>query len=303
MPTYPNHDLAKDGLTAQFPLDDKLYSLSGDELKFMQVHTGIMDEEELKRHIMEVQAAAYTIYPYPCIRAFRFVQFKLPKLRGYEDLLKMGKARPGSLLLDVGCCFGNDVRCAASDGFPVDQIIATDLHPEFWRLGHKLFRSTSESFPVKFISGDIIDPAHIAIIPPAYSSPEGPPPDFSTLTSLNPLRGRVSIIHASSFFHLFDEEKQAHIARALGALLSPEPGSMILGMHGANSQKGLDSITYGVDGKATFHLFSHSPESWTDLWDGLVFKKGTVKVEASLMERAGMGDRKFLFLHWCVTRL
>ncbi|CDO72721.1 hypothetical protein BN946_scf184990.g4 [Trametes cinnabarina] len=105
---------------------------------------------------------------------------------------------------------------------------------EYWDLGHRLFRSTSESFPAKFVPGDVFDPAHITVTPPFYAPPVDTLPDLSALTSLNPSRGHVSAIHSSAFFHLFDEEKQEHIARAMGGLLSPEPGSIILGTHSAS---------------------------------------------------------------------
>ena len=47
----------------------------------------------------------------------------------YSQLLKLGKERPGALFLDLACCVGNDVRKAVADGFPVDQALASDLHP------------------------------------------------------------------------------------------------------------------------------------------------------------------------------
>lgn len=144
--------------------------------------------------------------------------------------------------------------------------------------------------------------------PPVYDAQPEPQPDLATLTSLNPLHGRVSAIHASSFFHLFDEEKQAHLAYALGWLLSPLPGSMIIGSHSGAPEKGLrtDKVE-GDDGVecGSLTMFCHSPESWTELWDGQVFKKGTVKVEAKLVEHAALGRGKVAFyvLQWCVTRL
>ncbi|KAL7285813.1 hypothetical protein ACG7TL_000922 [Trametes sanguinea] len=299
-------NITKQTFLQHFPLDEKVYSLDGDELNFLRQQTGIGDEELLKRHILKVQAKAYAVYPYPCIQRFRFLHFKLPKLPGYDRLLKLGQERPDAILLDLGCCFGNDVRCAAADGFPAKHIIASDLHAEYWDLGHKLFRSTNESFPATFIAGDVFDPAHLAIIPPFYSRPEGPIPDLPTLTSLNPLRGHVTAIHTSLFFHLFDEQQQQHVARALAGLLSPEPGSMIMGLHAAHSEKGLKHLWFGKDDEATFSLFGHSPESWTELWNGEVFKKGTVKVDAQLQERdsdGGAPGSKVMFLIWCVTRL
>ena len=40
---------------------EKLYSLSGDELRFYQTMTGITDEQQLKDHIIAVQREAYKV--------------------------------------------------------------------------------------------------------------------------------------------------------------------------------------------------------------------------------------------------
>jgi len=116
----------------------------------------------------------------------------------------------------------------------------------------------------------------------------------------------VSAIHASAFFHLFDEPQQLELARAVAGLLSPEPGSFIFGEHGGKPVKGYR--TEAPPRPTGDYQFCHSPESWTELWDGVVFKKGTVKVETNLMEierkdlKAKEGA-KFWVLIWSVTRL
>jgi hypothetical protein len=179
---------------------------------------------------------------------------------------------------------------------------------EFADLGHKLFRTTPETYPIAFVPGDAFDPKHLEVVTPfmVANAPTGPPPDLRSLTSLNPLRGRVSAIHATSFFHLFNEEKQFHLARALAGLLSPEPGSMIFGLHLGLAEKGF--TLSGFSGK--HHLFCHSPESWAQVWDGLVFEKGMVKVQAKLVHiesKSFEGDeastRLVPLLSWSVTRL
>ncbi|KAI0666276.1 hypothetical protein C8Q78DRAFT_1083215 [Trametes maxima] len=286
-----------------FPLDEKLYSLKGDALRSMQAQTGIEDEEQLKKHILLVQAEAYTVVPFPCIRRFAFIETKIRSLEGYHQLLALAKEREGAIFLDIGSCFGNDVREAVADGFPAKQVVATDLYPDFWRLGHKLFRSTQESFPATFIPGDVFDPAHLAVTPPIYSTSSDPIPDLSTLSTLNPLRGHVSVIHASLFFHLFDEKKQANFARALAGLLSPLPGSMIFGLQAGARTKG-DQYHTSVANGNTLSMFCHSPESWTELWDGQVFEKGMVDVKTKLVTADYPGlQREGFFLHWCITRL
>ncbi|TFY51260.1 hypothetical protein EVJ58_g10663 [Rhodofomes roseus] len=53
------------------------------------------------------------------------------------------------------------------------------------------------------------------------------------------LQGRVSAIHASSLFHLFEEEKQLALARALAGLLAPHRGAMLFGSHGGAPENGI----------------------------------------------------------------
>ncbi|CDO70895.1 hypothetical protein BN946_scf184829.g3 [Trametes cinnabarina] len=303
-----NNEGADAQKTAPVPLDASLYAIDDEALEFVKATTGIRDPEEVKKHVLTVQAEAYAVCAYPCIRSL-----KLARLPAYKQLLTLGKERKGAIFLDIGCCFGNDIRKAVFDGYPIGNVIGSDLHPEYWNLGHKLFKTTPETFPVPFVAGDAFDPAHLEPVPPFYSPPDTPRPELATLTSLNPLRGHVSAIHASAFFHLFDEGEQFKLAQALAGLLSPEPGSMLLGVHGGRHEKGYRTET-GTRRRAHGGglMFAHSPDSWTELWDGLIFTKGSVKVEAFLQETERndlrnvpgvLPEAKFYVLVWSVTRL
>ncbi|KAI0061715.1 hypothetical protein BV25DRAFT_1870697 [Artomyces pyxidatus] len=292
-----------------YELDESLYRLDDEESAFFKAQTGIQDDTELKKHLLQIQAEAYAIYPYPCIRMFTWLRLKIARLFAYDQFLKLGKERDGAIFLDIGCCFGNDARKAIADGYPMQNVLTSDLHQEFCDLGHKLFRSTPETFPLPFIAGDVFAPSHLETVPPfTLASPAATPrPDLAALASLNPLRGHVSAIHASALFHLFQEEQQLRLARALAALLSPEPGSMIFGEHHGLPEKGFQFSLRTGEAKG---LFAHSPESWTELWDGVVFEKGTVKVETELVKRVGARvdlrlapGTAFYLLTWSVTRL
>lgn len=174
-------------------------------------------------------------------------------------------------------------------------------------MGHRLFRSTKETFQATFVVGNALDSAHLAAAPVLTSPPEGPPPTLASLTSLNPLRGHVAAIYVGAFFHLFTEEQQAQIVRALAGLLSPVPGSMIVGMHsGAESQKGTQTAVRGIGEGGLITQFKHSPETWTELWDGDAFEKGAVKVETAVRKRVttvGTTTVEHVGLVWSVTRL
>lgn len=177
-----------------------------------------------------------------------------------------------------------------------------------WDLGHKLYRTTPETFPAGFVSGDAFSDSTTTLQEPLSSPPlpEARPESLIPLTSLNPLRGHVAAIHGSLFFHLFDEEKQLELGRRLAALLSPEPGSVIFGGHYGRSEKGLRTEILGNWKEHT--QFWHSPESWKEIWNGKVFKQGTVKVDVEWVEDAShfkelQKNGKVYYIKWCVTRL
>jgi len=249
-----------------------LYDLTEEERTFFKQQTGIPDDDDLKAHIFRLQAEAYEVYPYPCIRIFYFAKFKVTRLfrSSYQNLLEIGKSRKGAIFLDIGCCMGIDARKLIADGYPFEQVVTSDLRQEFASLGHKLFKTTQETYPIAFIPGDVFDPNHLEIAPPMASSaqastgtgagdpPSGSAPDLRSLTSLNSLHGRVFAIHASALFHLFGEEKQLHLARALAGLLSPEPGSMIVGLQrGVPEKKGFQPSAMGRDHR----VWCHSPRA------------------------------------------
>ncbi|TFY82951.1 hypothetical protein EWM64_g1066 [Hericium alpestre] len=202
---------------------------------------------------------------------------------------------------------GNDAFKAVADGYPLENVVASDLYQGFWDAGLKLFKRTPETYPVPFIAGDVFDHANLEPVPvfTAASPPTTPRPVLKDLTSLNPLRGHLSAIHASAFFHLFQEDKQLELARALACLLSSEPGSMIFGQHGGLPEKGFRAMS-----TSTHQMFCHSPDSWRELWDGVIFEKGTVRVDADIVS-SGRGDTmqrlypdvKWYRLNWSVTRL
>ncbi|PCH33468.1 hypothetical protein WOLCODRAFT_160087 [Wolfiporia cocos MD-104 SS10] len=285
---------------------DQFYSLTGDELAFFKSQTGIQDEAELKKHIIQVKEEALVVQPYRCISYFSFTKLFISRLPAYSQLLKLGKERQSPIFLDIGCCFGNDLRKAVADGFPAERAIGSDIHLEFWHLGNKLFKTSKETFPAHFIPGDALNPEFLKPVPPFKSLPTGSVPDLSTLRTLTPLQGRISAIHASAFFHVFEEAGQLQLAKSLAGLLSPEPGSVIFGAHAGLPEKGFRQRSRIADTGPL--MFCHSPESWIQLWDGEIFEKFTVKVEAVLVE---VKHERINFLEggvwyqlvWSVTRL
>ncbi|KAJ6537692.1 hypothetical protein B0H19DRAFT_1213596 [Mycena capillaripes] len=279
---------------------DQFYVLQPEELSFLKKETGIHDDDELKAHVMAMQKAALEVYPYPCIRRLGFIRLKMPKNRAaYEHVLNLGKTIPGAILVEVGCCLGNDARNIANDGFPAENIIASDLREDFWTVSHKLYRNPPKEFAGTFIPGDVLDPEFLDLMPILNEVPEGAAPDLRSLEALNLLHGRVSVIHTGSFFHLFPQEKQLEIARKFAGLLSPRSGSMIFGCHGGLPTKGY------MLGSRENQIFCHSPESWKEMWEEQVFERGTVEIQAYLKNSGKVLNptTDFWMLYWSVKRL
>jgi hypothetical protein len=90
-------------------------------------------------------------------------------------------------------------------------------------------------------------------------SPEAAPSSqlaISSLTNLTPLLRRVSVIEVTNLFHLFDEAKQAELAKRIAALISPTQGSIIFAINGGSSPAG----------NWFEHRWFHSPGTFEDLW-------------------------------------
>jgi len=292
------------------PLDDELYNPDEDAVEFFATTTGISDREELKQHILRVQSKAFKEFPYPCIRVFEFMKLKLARLPAYKQFIELGKTRKGGIFVDLGCCFGNDSRKAVLDGWPAENVLAVDLQDKFWEYGHELFISTPETFPARFVPGDVIDPKFLQEHEPFNNPPSKPAPSLDQVRSdksLNELRGHVTAVFTGAFFHLFNEEKQAEIARKLAGLLSPEPGSMLIGVQGGRKEKGFYAPTSG--GQKGYKMFCHSEKTWTELWED-IFGKGNIVVATELVDEGTLdffgtfpgNTEQYQIIKWSVTR-
>ncbi|KAJ7806492.1 hypothetical protein B0H13DRAFT_2244096 [Mycena leptocephala] len=287
----------------EIPPSDTSHSYKGfqtveADVAFLKQQTGIQNLDALNLYTL---IHIFQIYNYPCIHNFTFAQTKISTVPAYQNVLTLGREREGGILLELGCCFGIDVRKAASDGFPSQNILASDIRPDVWTMGHELFRSTPDTCAIAFLAGDALDPEFLEPAAPAASPPDVPTPLLASLTCLTQLNGHVAAIHISS--------QQLQLARALAGLLSPAPGSVIFGHHVGRRTKGFREELICNGGH---HMFCHSPESWMAMW-GEVFPEAAVKVDVHLQARVlnigpvmPAGERSAVdtgFLVWSVTRI
>ena len=131
----------------------------------------------------------------------RFSTYNLSLLPFYSRVLE--RVRSGAILLDAGCCFGQEIRYLVQDGVPSTQLYGFDLEPEFIHLGYQLFRDR-DKVQATFVSGDILAEP---------TAPEG--------QEIAGLQGQMNIIFASSFLYVWDWHDMVKAARCLVSMTRP----------------------------------------------------------------------------------
>lgn len=169
----------------------------------------------------------------------------------YNSILSATKS--GSKLLDLGCCFGQDIRKLASDGAPSENLVGSDLSPKFLDMGYDLFLDR-ETLKSKYYAADIFDPE-------------------SEL--MQGEKGKLDIVHAASVIHLFDLKKQKEVLKVIIQLLKPEAGSLVVGRQVATTLPGEKSATMDPNRK----MFWHNDETFVKMWDEVGQEMGGVKFD------------------------
>ncbi|PVH97914.1 hypothetical protein DM02DRAFT_63564 [Periconia macrospinosa] len=206
-------------------------------------------------HVVQVRNESWDVYPYPCIGRFRFLDLGLMNSDVYGEVLD--RVRQGQRFLDLGCCFGQEIRKLISDGAPSDNLYGCDLQNEFLELGYKLFEDR-DRLKAKFLAAD----------------------NFDETSALSELKETFDIIYTGSFFHLFDYPKQFAASKAVASLLVPKKGSMIVGRQVGAIKAEETPHLYKSTTNTTFH---HSPESFRKMWADLGKEIGvTFDVQATI---------------------
>ena len=131
-----------------------------------------------------------------------------------------------------------------------------DLRPDFFELGYELFQD-KETLKATFLAADIFDP-------------ESP---------LKDLEGKIDIIYAGSFLHLFNYQDQLRVCKRIVEILKPTKGSVVLGRQAGN----LVAQERPHRTNTLQSMFQHNPESFKKMWEEVGEATGTkwrVDVEA-----------------------
>ncbi|KAM3068852.1 hypothetical protein ACMFMG_011014 [Clarireedia jacksonii] len=214
----------------------EMKALPSSTMEVFKNYVGLQTEEEVKAHIYRIRDKAWKVLPYPCIGVFRFLDFSIHLSPEYPNVIS--RLQSGDTLLDLGCCFGQDLRKAAYDSGSSSNLYGADLEGQFIELGYELFQDKG-NFKGKFATGSIFDDSFMA-----------------------DCDAKFDMIYLGSFLHLFTAEQQRVIARKLNRMLKPKEGSMIFGRNLGAEQGG----EYHMK-KLGWDLYRHSNETIRRLWE------------------------------------
>ncbi|KAK0102016.1 hypothetical protein ONS95_001178 [Cadophora gregata] len=212
---------------------------------------------EVESHVYKIRDEAWDVFPYPCIGEFRFLDLAITTSPSYPSILNRLKTGRETFL-DLGCCFGQELRKVAYDGAVQENLYGSDLRSEFFEMGYRLFRDR-DTLKSRFIQADIFDDAS------ALFTPE--------------LHGKIDIIYAASFLHLFGYEQQVEVCKRLVGISRGKEGSMVVGRQVGSSREG----EYVQKTNAGGSMYRHSAGSFERMWERVGEETGTKwRVECEL---------------------
>ncbi|KAL6872717.1 hypothetical protein J3F83DRAFT_730790 [Trichoderma novae-zelandiae] len=218
---------------------------------------------EVNELLLNTRRKLWEVAEYPCIGRWSFLNLRNMHdhhfLAAFERLknsaVSDSASKSGDALLDIGCCVGQVLRKLVQDGVEPTRLFGTDLHPEFISIGTELFNDAESG--LSFAAGDMLNPEDKA---------------------LEVLDGKITLVHAANFFHLFTWEEQVTVGTRITRFLQPGTvDAMIFGRQ-IGTHKPRER-----DGK--MRSFLHNQESFQKLWDEIGTKTGTRwRVDVSVNE-------------------
>lgn len=141
----------------------------------------------------------------------------------------------------------------ATDGAPPKNMYASDISGELWQLGFDLFNDR-EKMVANFVEADI----------------------FDTDSGLEKLSGRIDIIIANQFLHLFDWEGQIAAMKAIVKL--SKPGSIVIGYQRAQVPAQEIRRPWGT-------MYLHDLDTFQKIWQRVELETGSKwDVETDLVD-------------------
>ncbi|MCJ1398105.1 hypothetical protein MMC11_001302 [Xylographa trunciseda] len=220
--------------------------------------------EEVVPHVLAIRDRAWQIWPYPCIGQFRFLDLSISLQPAYPRILaRLRSTTPPTTLLDLGCCFGQDIRKLVHDGAPAAALYGAELRAGFLDMGYELFRDRG-ALAATFVQADVFA--------------EG---DADALRALD---GAVDVVYTASFLHLFGWAEQVRVGKRIVRLLKGGKGGVVFGRQVGTLRPG----EYRRTAEGGGSRYRHDGESFKRMWEQIGRETGTEwRVEVQMDEVTG----------------
>jgi SAM-dependent methyltransferase len=179
---------------------------------------------------------------------FGFLTLSLPQHPAYKTTILPLLQSGDKTFLDMGCCVGQELRSLVAAGVPSENLYGIDLFQGFLDVGYELFKDR-ETLKSTLLAADIFD---------------------ENSETLKDLEGKMDIVHAGSFFYLFEWDQQVLAARRCVSLLRAQPGSILVGKQAGDVNAGQKSRPGKLGSR-----YRHNAESWKKLWEQVAKETGT----------------------------
>ncbi|KAF4912204.1 Methyltransferase trt5 [Colletotrichum viniferum] len=220
--------------------------------------------ENVEVHVLTLRDKIWSVFPYPCVGRFSFLDFYLHRMPLYSSLVNRLK-EPNAKHLDIACCVGQDIRKLVYDGVPSETIVGVEIEKGFIDAGYELFRD-KQSLHTNFVVADVVE------------DKDG---------VLETMVCQFDSAHLGMCLHLWDREDQLKALRRIIQLLKSEPGVAILG-HTIGHVEGIE-VSLGMNGKPSLR---HNLRTWEALWTDLSETTGSRwKVTAEMYDDDDMRGR------------
>ena len=233
------------------------------------------------------RAKAWSVHPYPCIGLWSFLSFRAASTPTYRAAVaRLRSDDADDALVDLGCGLGQLLRRVRADGVPGERLFGVDLHAEFLELGYELFRDR-DGLGATMVAGDLL----------------APDPQGAGAPGLAALDGKVTVVHAAHFFHLFAWEEQIRVGKRMVKFLRPGVrDAVIFGRQIGSTRSDGHRVA-----RANGERFVHGKESWQRLWDEVGDATGTTwRTEVEVLEGIQMTVPGFgqdaRYIRWTVRQ-
>jgi hypothetical protein len=178
------------------------------------VHKTSISETEACERIHKARQSALDIFRYKCIQENRFSEPRISSIPMYAHLVNnnyqaTALTKPFQQLrwLDIGCCFGTDLRLVLLDGNNKENLFGIDLNQEFINIGLDVLFQDREALQDRFAVVNVLQPRFAA----------------SNQSIAEVIVNGVDIVYCASVYHLLNKEDSEKLSHIVSLILNSNP--------------------------------------------------------------------------------